>query len=74
MALKVKGIVDGGMHVEKALSRSSRFKPLHFSLSPPHRLMRVLGAVVRPYSLLMRAAQAKMPKRGSVRAQPVGRQ
>jgi hypothetical protein len=28
MALKVEGIMDGGMHAEKALGGSSRFEPL----------------------------------------------
>ena len=39
MALKVEGVVDRGMHAEEALGRSSRFEPLHFALSSPHRLM-----------------------------------
>jgi hypothetical protein len=55
MALKVEGVMDRGMHAEEALGRSSRFEPLHFALSPPHRLMRILGAIVRPEPLLMRA-------------------
>jgi Na+/phosphate symporter len=29
MALKVKSVVDRGMHAEEALGRSSRFEPLH---------------------------------------------
>src|SRR5207248_10949394 len=66
--------MNGSMHVEKALGRTSRFEPLHFTLSASHSLMGVLRAIVRPYSLLMRTGQAKMPKRGSVRAQLVGRQ
>jgi hypothetical protein len=32
MALKVEGVVDGGMHAEEALGRSSRFEPLHLAL------------------------------------------
>ena len=38
MALMVEGIMDGGMHTEKALGGSSRFEPLHFALSSRSRL------------------------------------
>jgi hypothetical protein len=48
MALKVEGVVDGGMHAEEALSGSSRFEALHLALSSPHRLMRILGAIILP--------------------------
>jgi hypothetical protein len=34
MALKVKGIVDGGMHAEEALGGSGRLEALHFTLAP----------------------------------------
>ena len=57
MALKVEVIVDSGMHAEEALGRSSRFEPLHLALSSPHRLMRILGAIVFAETLLMRAGQ-----------------
>jgi len=57
MALKVKGVVDRGMHAEEALGRSSRFEPLHLALSSPYRLMRILGAIVFSEPLLMRAGQ-----------------
>jgi hypothetical protein len=39
MALKVEGVVDGGMHAEKTLGGASRLKALHFALSSSHRLM-----------------------------------
>ncbi len=55
MALEVEGVVDRGMHVEEPLSGSSRFEPLHLALSSPHRLMRILGTIVLPEPLLMRA-------------------
>jgi hypothetical protein len=29
MALKIEGIVDGGMHAQEALGGSSRLEPLH---------------------------------------------
>jgi hypothetical protein len=45
MALKVEGIVDRGMHAQKALGGSSCFEPLHLALSS-HHLMRVLGPIV----------------------------
>jgi hypothetical protein len=46
MALKVEGVVNGGVHAEKTLSGASRLEPLHFALSPAHRLMRVFGSIV----------------------------
>jgi hypothetical protein len=57
MALKVEGIVYGGMHAQEALGGSSRFEPLHLALSSSHRLMRILGPVVHPESLFVRAGQ-----------------
>jgi hypothetical protein len=57
VALKVEGVVDRGMHAEEALGRSSRFEPLHFALSSPYRLMRILGAIVFAEPLLMKAGQ-----------------
>jgi hypothetical protein len=46
--VEVEGVVDGGMHAEKALGGSSRFEPLHLALSPPYGLMRILGTIVFP--------------------------
>ena len=54
MALEVEGVVDGGVHAEKPLGGASRFEPLQFALSSPHRLMRVFGAIVFAQPLLMR--------------------
>jgi hypothetical protein len=54
MALKVEGVVNGGMHDEEALSGSSRFEPLHLALSSPYRLMRVLRPIVASKALLPR--------------------
>ena len=54
MALKVKGIVDGGMHAEKTLGRARRLEALHFVLSSSHRLMRIFGLVVLPEPLYVR--------------------
>jgi hypothetical protein len=48
MALKVEGIVDGGMHAEKTLGRARRLEALHLVLSSSHRLMRIFGSVVLP--------------------------
>jgi len=58
MALKVEGVVNGGMHAEEALGRSSRFEPLHLALSSPYRLMRVLRPIVHPKPLFVRTAQS----------------
>ena len=49
-----EGSVNRGMHVEEALAR---FGALHFALSSPHRLMRILGAIISSQTLLMRAGQ-----------------
>jgi hypothetical protein len=46
MALKIEGIVDGGMHTQEALRGARRLELLHLALSPSHRLMRVLGSIV----------------------------
>jgi hypothetical protein len=48
MALKVEGVMDSSMHIEKALGRASRFEPLHFTFAPSHDLVGVFGAIVRP--------------------------
>src|SRR5208282_583340 len=58
MALKVEGIVDGGMHAEEALGRSSRLEALHFALSSSHRLMRVLRPIVFPEPLFVTTGQS----------------
>jgi hypothetical protein len=65
--------VEGSVRVEKALGGSSRFEPLYFALSS-HRLMRILGAIILPQPLFMRAGQAQTPERRGVRAQLVGHQ
>ena len=72
MALKVEGVVDGGVYAEKTLGRSSRLKSLHFVLPPSHRLMGVFGSIVVSEPLLMRAGQSQTPERGGVGAQLVG--
>jgi hypothetical protein len=58
MALKVEGVVNGGMHAEEALSGSSRFEPLHLALSSPYRLMRVFRPIVAANPLFVRTAQS----------------
>jgi hypothetical protein len=37
MALKIEGVVDGGVHAEKPLGGASRLEPLHFALSSDAR-------------------------------------
>ena len=71
MALKIEGVVDRSMHAEEALGGSSRFEPLHLAFSSPHRLMRILGAIVLPEPLLMKAGQLQLPERRAVGAQLV---
>jgi hypothetical protein len=74
MALMVERIVDGGVRAEEALGGSSRFEPLQFALSSSHRLMRILGPIVSPAPLFVRAAQPSLAERRGVRAQLVGDQ
>jgi hypothetical protein len=54
MALKIEGIVNGGMHAQEPLRGARRLESLHFALSPSHRLMRVLGSIVAPDPLFVR--------------------
>ena len=61
MPLKIEGIVDGGMHTQEALRGARRLESLHLALSPSHRLMRVLGWIVAPDPLFVRAAQPQLP-------------
>ena len=72
MALEVEGVVDGGVYAEKTLGGANRLEPLHFALSPPHRLMRVFGAIIFSQPLLMWAGQSQTPEREGVRAQLIG--
>jgi hypothetical protein len=53
MTLKIEVVVHGRMDIEEALGGSSRFKALHLALSSSYRLVRVLGPIVLPRSLLM---------------------
>jgi len=62
MTLKVEVVEHGGMHAEKTLGRSSRFEALHLALSSSYHLVRVLGPIVPPQSLLMRAGQSEVPE------------
>jgi hypothetical protein len=72
MALKVEGVVYGGMHTQEALGGSSRFEPLHLALASSHRLMGVFGPIVSPEPLFMRASQSQTPERSGVGAKLVG--
>jgi hypothetical protein len=63
MALKVEGVVDGGVHAEKTLGGVSRLEPLHFALSSSHRLMRIFGSIILSQPLLRRAGQSQTPVR-----------
>ena len=57
MALEVEGVVDGGVHAEKALCGARRLEPLHFALASLHRLMRVLRPIVLSEPVLVGTAQ-----------------
>ena len=72
MALMVERIVDGGVHAEEALGRSSRLEPLHFVLSPSHELVGVLGPIIFAEPLVVTTGQMEFSERGAVRPQFVG--
>jgi len=46
MPLHVERVVDGGVRLEKTLSRSPALEALHLSLASSDREVRVFGAVV----------------------------
>jgi hypothetical protein len=72
MTLKVEVVVDGGMHAEEALGRSSRFEALDLALSSSYHLVGVLGPIVRAKSLFMMARQPDVVEGSAVGAQLVG--
>ena len=63
VALKVETVVNGGVHAEEALGRSSRLEPLQLALASSHCLMRILRPIVVPQPLLMRTGQPETPER-----------
>jgi hypothetical protein len=73
MALDVEGVVNSGVGRKKSLSRSETLKSLHLALSSTRRLMRILGAIVRPPICLMSAFDAELPHRRGITGQLVGR-
>ena len=66
MALKVERVMDGGVDIQKALSRRGRLEPLHLALSSPHRLVRVLRPIVFSKPLLMAERHSELPESRSV--------
>jgi hypothetical protein len=59
VALQVEGIVDGGVHAEETLGRSSRLEALQLALSSSHGLMRILCPIILPEPLLMPTGQSE---------------
>jgi hypothetical protein len=74
VALQIEGIVDGGVHAEETLGRSSRLEALLLALSSSHGLMRILRPIILPEPLLMRTGQSETAERRGVGAQFVGDQ
>ena len=72
MALRVEGIVDGGMGGQKPLRRSGRLEALHPSLSLSNRQMGILRPVVLPAPELMPLRQVEIAQRSAIRWQFVG--
>ena len=48
VALKVEGVVNGGVHAEEALGGSSRLEPLQLAFASSDCLMRKIGEPRRP--------------------------
>src|SRR5215472_18217021 len=63
VALKVEGVVNGGVHAEKALGGSSRLEALQLALASSHCLMRVFRPIVIPQPLLMQTGKPETPER-----------
>ena len=59
MALKIERVVDRCVDERKPLRRFRRFEPVHFSLSPSDRQVRVLRAIVGPQPLGHGARQSR---------------
>jgi hypothetical protein len=74
MALKIEGVVNGGVNGEKTPSGTSRLEPLHFALAPSHCLIRVFRPIVLSQPLLMRTRQPQTPERRGIGAQLIGDQ
>ena len=60
--------------LRKGWAEAGGFEALHLALSSPDNLMRILGAIVPPKSLLMWTGKAKLPESSAIRAQLVGDQ
>ncbi len=73
MALDVEDIMDGGVGREKSQSRSGALEALHLALAPSGRLMRILGAIVRPPVGPMTSFDAEFSSGCGVRREFVGR-
>jgi len=74
VALKVEGVVNGGVHAEEALGGSSRLEPLQLAFASSDCLMRVFRPIVVSQPLVMRTGKSKTPERRGVGAQFVGDQ
>ena len=72
MAFDVEGVVDRSMGGKKSLGRSGRLEPLHLALTPPRRLMGVLGPIVPTLPLIVPNPQSKLPECSAVGPQLVG--
>jgi hypothetical protein len=70
MALKVEGVVGGGMYRDKALGGSWRLEPLHFALALAEGLVGNLGPVVLVNPLFMIGAQANLLERSTIGRAP----
>jgi hypothetical protein len=58
VALKVEGVVNGGVHAEEALGGSSRLEPLQLAFASSHHLMRIFRAIVASEPRFVQAAES----------------
>ena len=67
MTLKIEVVVHGRMDIREALRGSRPFKALHLALSSSYYLVRILGSIILPESLLMAARQLDVPEGSAIR-------
>ena len=71
MSLNVEGVCYGSVQGKEALGGARRLETLHLALASSDRLMRVLGPIVGPQTLLMAAVEAKRSASAAVRCKLV---
>ena len=70
--MNVEGVIDGGMHAEEPLRRTSRFEALHLPLATSDDKMRVFGTIVRPETLLVASTEPEILEGRSIGSELIG--